>query len=120
MSDLFNDRLKQIILLLIIFLLAILLMRQLAVFLPGFLGVDGHLRIQQSRIPHRQMPQRDRGRVIDRGVQLQHRAFAGVVHPRQPLRQWQQLLLGTGLILAFNAGLLAGVGAKYATLRAAA
>lgn len=38
MPDLFNDRLRQIVLLLIIFLLAILLMRQLAVFLPGFLG----------------------------------------------------------------------------------
>ena len=38
MPDLFNERLRQIILLLVIFLLAILLMKQLAVFLPGFLG----------------------------------------------------------------------------------
>lgn len=38
MPSSFNDRLKQIILLLIIILLAILLLTQLYVFLPGFLG----------------------------------------------------------------------------------
>lgn len=38
MPELFNERLRQIVLLLIIFLLAFLLMRELYVFLPGFLG----------------------------------------------------------------------------------
>jgi len=38
MSKLFNDRLRQIVLLLIIILLALLLLNQLYAFLPGFLG----------------------------------------------------------------------------------
>ena len=38
MPTLFNDRLRQIVLLLIIFLLAILLLKEFYVFLPGFLG----------------------------------------------------------------------------------
>jgi len=38
MSKLFNDRLRQIVLLLIIILLALILLKQLYAFLPGFLG----------------------------------------------------------------------------------
>lgn len=38
MSDIFNNRLRQLILLLLIVLLALLLIKQLFVFLPGFLG----------------------------------------------------------------------------------
>ena len=38
MPQTFNNRLRQLILLLIIAVLAFLLMKQLAVFLPGFLG----------------------------------------------------------------------------------
>jgi len=38
MPSIFNDRLRQILLLLIIILLAILLLNQLYIFLPGFLG----------------------------------------------------------------------------------
>ena len=38
MPDIFNNRLRQIILLLIITVLAFLLLNQLFIFLPGFLG----------------------------------------------------------------------------------
>lgn len=38
MSDIFNNRLRQLILLLLIVLLALLLINQLFIFLPGFLG----------------------------------------------------------------------------------
>ncbi|MBL0055067.1 MAG: AI-2E family transporter [Chitinophagaceae bacterium] len=38
MPDAFNNRLRQIVILLVIFLLAILLLKELAVFMPGFLG----------------------------------------------------------------------------------
>ena len=38
MPDIFNNRLRQLILLLLIVLLALLLVNQLFIFLPGFLG----------------------------------------------------------------------------------